>query len=150
MTIYLKSGVNGQSTCYNSTINENVGKDEMKGSGQMASTVKTNVQVETKVSVDTPVIDLKGQAGKEAIKAFAAFNALKAAQKVLDDQKAMAEAALREILGDAEAVSVEGEEIFKLAHRVNTSIDKKKLMEAFPEAYEATLKQTPYDFITAS
>lgn len=114
----------------------------------MASTVKT--KVETKVSVETPVAALKGQAGKDAIKAFAAFNALKAAQKVLDDQKAAAEQLLREMLGDAEALTVEGVEIFKLAHRVNTSIDKKKLMEAFPEAYDATLKQTPYNFITAS
>jgi hypothetical protein len=113
----------------------------------MASTVKTTV--ETKVSVETPVRTLTGQAGKDAVKAFAAFNALKAAQKVLDDQKAVAEAALREILGDAEVVAVEGEDIFKLAHRTNTSIDKKKLMEAFPEAYDATLRSTPYDFITA-
>jgi len=68
---------------------------------------------------------------------------------LLDEQKAAAELKLREILGNAEVVSVDGEEIYKLAHRTNTSIDKKKLLEAFPEAYEATLKQTPYDFITA-
>lgn len=113
----------------------------------MASTVKK--AVETKVSIETPVRNLTGVSGKEAKKAFEAFNALKAAQKVLDEQKAAAEANLRAILGDAEVVAVEGEEIFKLAHRTNTSIDKKKLLEAFPEAYEATLKQTPYDFITA-
>jgi hypothetical protein len=122
-------------------------KDETKGSGRMASTVKKTV--ETKVSVETPVRNLSGVAGKEAKKAFDAFNALKAAQKVLDEQKAAAEVTLREILGDAETVAVEGEEIFKLAHRVNTSIDKKKLVEIFPEAYDATLKQTPYTFITA-
>ena len=122
-------------------------KDEMKGSGRMASTVKKTV--ETKVSVETPVRNLSGAAGKEAKKAFDAFNALKAAQKVLDDQKAAAEIALREILGNAEVVAVDGEEIYKLAHRTNTSIDKKKLVEAFPDAYAATLKQTPYNFITA-
>ena len=120
---------------------------KMKGSGRMASTV--NKTVETKVSIETPVRNLSGVAGKEAKKAFDAFNALKAAQKVLDEQKAAAEATLREILGDAETVAVEGEEIFKLAHRTNTSIDKKKLLEVFPEAYDATLKQTPYTFITA-
>lgn len=120
---------------------------EKKGSGRMASTVKK--EVETKVSIETPIRNLSGVAGKDAKKAFEAFNALKAAQKVLDEQKAAAEAKLREILGDAEVVAVEGEEIYKLAHRVNTSIDKKKLLEVFPEAYEATLKQTPYDFITA-
>jgi DNA polymerase/3'-5' exonuclease PolX len=113
----------------------------------MASTV--NKTVETKVSIETPVRNLSGVAGKEAKKAFDAFNALKAAQKVLDEQKAAAEVALREILGSAEVVAVDGEEIYKLAHRVNTSVDKKKLLEMFPEAYEATLKQTPYDFITA-
>lgn len=113
----------------------------------MASTVKTTV--ETKVSIETPVRNLTGNAGKDAAKAFAAFNALKAAQKVLDEQKAAAEAVLREILGDAEVVAVEGEAIFKLAHRTNTSIDKKVLMSAFPEAYEKTLKETPYNFITA-
>lgn len=113
----------------------------------MASTVKKTV--ETKVSIETPVRKLTGAQGKEAKKAFEAFNALKATKKLLDEQQAAAELKLREILGDAEVVAVDGEEIFKLAHRTNTSIDKKKLLEAFPEAYEATLKQTPYDFITA-
>lgn len=113
----------------------------------MASTV--NKMVETKVSIETPIRNLTGTAGKDAKKAFDAFNALKAAQKVLDEQKAAAEATLREILGNAEVVAVDGEEIYKLAHRTNTSIDKKKLHEVFPEAYEATLKQTPYNFITA-
>jgi predicted phage-related endonuclease len=121
---------------------------ETKGSGRMASTVKT--KVETKVSVETPVAALKGDAGKKAIKAFDKFNAIKAALKAIEEQKAEIEAELREMLGNAEALTVEGQEIFKLAHRTNTSIDKKKLMEAFPEAYEATLKQTAYDFITAS
>jgi hypothetical protein len=113
----------------------------------MASTVKATV--ETKVSIETPVRNLTGQAGKDAAKAFAAFNALKAAQKVLDEQKAAAEAALREILGDAEVVAVEGEDIFKLAHRTNSSVDRETLQKVFPEAYEATLKKTPYTFITA-
>jgi hypothetical protein len=113
----------------------------------MASTIIR--KVETTVSTETPVRVLEGEAGKDAIKAFSAFNALKAAQKVLDEQKAIAEAALREILGNSEVVSVEGQEIFKLAHRTNSTIDKKKLLEAFPEAYDATLKQTPYTFITA-
>lgn len=113
----------------------------------MTSTVIT--KVETTVSVQTPVRNLTGQAGKDAVKAFAAFNALKAAQKVLDEQKAAAEAALREILGDAEKVAVEGSDIFKLAHRTNSSIDRETLQNVFPEAYEATLKKTPYTFITA-
>ena len=52
----------------------------------MTSTVKT--KVETKVSIETPVRNLTGEAGQNAVKAFAAFNALKAAQKVLDEQKA--------------------------------------------------------------
>ena len=113
----------------------------------MASTV--NKTVETKVSVSAPVRQLKGKAGQDAIKAFEKFSALKLAQKALDEQKALAEAELREFLGDAEVVNVEGQDIFKLAHRVTSSIDKKKLLEVFPEAYEATLKKTPYDFITA-
>lgn len=113
----------------------------------MASTVITTV--ETTVTVQSPVKSLTGQAGKDAVKAFAAFTALKAAQKVLDDQKAAAEATLREILGDAEKVTVEGEDIFKLAHRTNSSIDREVLQNVFPEAFEATLKKTPYTFITA-
>lgn len=113
----------------------------------MTSTVKT--KVETTVSIETPVRNLTGEAGQNAVKAFAAFNALKAAQKVLDEQKAAAEAKLREILADAETVAVDGEAIYKLAHRNNSSIDREVLQTVFPEAYEATLKKTPYTFITA-
>ena len=113
----------------------------------MTSTVKT--KVETTVSIETPVRNLTGAAGQDAVKAFAAFNALKAAQKVLDEQKEAAEAKLREILADAETVAVDGEAIYKLAHRTNSSIDRDTLQKVFPEAFEATLKKTPYTFITA-
>jgi hypothetical protein len=44
---------------------------------------------------------------------------------------------------------IRGVERFKLQNSHNTSIDRVKLQAGWPEAFEATLKKTPYDFIKA-
>jgi len=44
---------------------------------------------------------------------------------------------------------IRGVERFKLQNSHNSSIDRAKLQAGWPEAFEATLKKTPYDFIKA-
>jgi hypothetical protein len=57
------------------------------------------------------------------------------------------EAILREVLGDAEALIVLGNVVAKLQHSKNSRVDTADLKEAFPEAWAATYKSTPYSFI---
>ena len=113
----------------------------------MARTVITETSTTvSKVSKTVDKVDLtKDAAGVE--KALAAFIFAKDAIKSYEEKKAAAEAQLREFLGDAEVAMIGGVERFKLASRVNTSIDRKELQAGWPEAFEATLKKTPYDFI---
>jgi len=69
--------------------------------------------------------------------------------KAHEDQQKKAEARLRELLGDAQVGMIRGVERFKLQNSHNTSVDRAKLQAGWPEAFEATLKKTPYDFIKA-
>lgn len=108
----------------------------------MTSTVTK--KVETKVTTSTTTIDLTAT---DAAKALAKFIAAKEAIKALEEQKADAEARLRELLGEAEVAVINGVERFKLAHRTNSKNDRKVLQEMFPEAFEASLVTTPYTFI---
>jgi predicted phage-related endonuclease len=104
----------------------------------------TTVTVETKISTTTEVVDLTGT---NAAKLVAQFKAAKAAIKAMEEQKATAEAALRELLGDAEVGIINGVEHIKVAHSTNSKIDRKALQAGWPEAYEATLVATPYTFL---
>jgi hypothetical protein len=72
---------------------------------------------------------------------------LKEAIKALEAQKEEAELALREFLGEAEVGIIRGVERFRLANSSNSKIDRKALEAGWPEAYEATLVKTPYNFI---
>lgn len=117
----------------------------MKGSGRMASTIKT-VKTETIVEVTSNVIDVTGT---DAAEALAKFQDAKKAIKALEDAKAEAEARLREILGDAEIAVLNGQELYKLAHRTNSRVDKKLLTALAPELVDKVTVVTPYDFIQA-
>ena len=109
---------------------------------------KTSSAVTTVTSVTTKVdtIDLTAT---DAEKALAKFIAAREAIKALEAQKEEAEARLRELLGSAEVGTIRGVERFKLQHSTNSKIDRKALEAGWPEAYEATLVKTPYDFIKA-
>ena len=82
-----------------------------------------------------------------AEKALNKFIAAKEAIKALEAQKEEAELALREFLGEAEVGIIRGVERFRLANSSNSKIDRKALEAGWPEAYEATLVKTPYNFI---
>lgn len=93
---------------------------------------------------EVKTVDLTGTAAKDLLEKFTtAKNLIKQAETA----KAEAEAALRELLGDAEVAVADGEKIFKLQHSSNSKFDRALMMESFPEAYEATYVKVPYTFI---
>lgn len=110
----------------------------------MTSTQVITTTETTKVSTTTAVIALDHTGAAVLI---AKFEAAKAAIKALEEQKTNAEAALRELLGDADAGTIAGVTRIKVAHSSNSKIDRKVLQAAYPEAYEATLVSTPYTFL---
>jgi hypothetical protein len=85
----------------------------------------------------------------EAIDALAKFRQAKDAEKQAKALKAEAEAILRAELGDATVGTVLGLPVVKVINSKNSHIDKEALYSAFPDAYEATLVETPYDYLRA-
>ena len=78
-----------------------------------------------------------------------AFNEAKAAIKLLEAKKAEAEKTIREALAGNDVGRINGVERVRIQHRVNSKIDRDALKTAWPEAFEATLVQTPYTVISA-
>lgn len=78
-----------------------------------------------------------------------AFNAAKAAIKALEAQKLELETTLRVALGDAEVGTINGVERVRILHRTTSKIDREALRVGWPEAFEATLQQTPYTVLQA-
>lgn len=112
------------------------------GTATKTSTVVTEIKVETKV----PTVDLTASA-KKTEDALMRFVTAKEAIKAFEAQKKLAEADLRDLLGDAETAIIRGIPRFKLSWSSNSRIDSEKLKEAWPEAYAATHVSTPYNFI---
>ena len=110
----------------------------------MSKTTSSAVTTVTSVTTKVETIDLTAT---NAEKALAKFIAAKEAIKVLEAQKEEAEEALRELLGTAEVGVIRGVERFRLTHSSNSKIDRKALQAGWPDAYEATLVSTPYDYI---
>jgi hypothetical protein len=109
-----------------------------RGISQMANSVviaKTNKAVEG--------IELSAK----AVKALATFNKAKEAEAKAKALKSKAEAILREALGEAKAGIVEGVVAVRVVSSRNTSFDRELMLANYPEAYEATLKTTEYDYL---
>jgi DNA replication protein DnaD len=104
------------------------------------------VEITTTITTQTEVADLTGT---NAAALLAEFEETKAAIKALEEKKDAAEALLRELLGDAEVATINGEKLFKLVHGMNTSFDRELMKKAFPEAFSATLKKKAYTYIKA-
>jgi predicted phage-related endonuclease len=110
----------------------------------MASATTKTQTTTTTVSVDSTVAELPVSA-ETLIKEF---NDAKAAIKALTAEKAAAEKAIRELLGDAEVGTIGGVERVKISFRNTSKIDRETLKSAWPEAYEATLVESPYTVLT--
>lgn len=93
----------------------------------------------------TPAVSVELSA--EGKKALAAFREAKKAEALAKEQKEMAELALREALGDHKEGLVEGMVVVKLVNGKNTHFDRELMKEIYPEAFQATIRETLYDYL---
>ena len=106
----------------------------------MPTTIQTQTTTNS-VTTEEIVAALPATIAEELIREF---NEAKAAIKAFTSVKEAAENKLRELLGDAEAGTIDGVERVRVSRRNSSKIDRKALQAAWPEAYEATLVETPY------
>ena len=100
----------------------------------------------TKVS-DSSVVELGFNS--EVRQALKAFKEAKEAEASAKARKSEAEKVLRDALGGATQATIGGVVAYKLVNGSNSHADLKELAKAFPEAYEATLRVSKYDFVKA-
>jgi len=82
----------------------------------------------------------------EALTALARFVEVKEVIKALTKESDALKAVLADALGDAKTgVTPDGEVAVRVSERVRESVDLKALKEAFPEAWQTTGRQTPYE-----
>ncbi len=103
----------------------------------MTTTTKTTTTSVT-TTEGVAVLDIAAEA------LIVKFNEAKALIKILEVDKAEAEKALRDLLGEAQVGTINGVERVRIASRVTSKIDRDLLKTAFPEAFEVTYVQTPY------
>jgi hypothetical protein len=111
---------------------------EKKRGSQMANAV---VAVKGNKTVEGVELSAK------AVKALSAFNKAKQAEAKAKALKAKAEAVLREALGEAKAGFVEGVVAVRVVHGSNTHFDRELMKSTYPEAFEATIRSTEYDYL---
>jgi antitoxin (DNA-binding transcriptional repressor) of toxin-antitoxin stability system len=98
--------------------------------------------VTTKVNGKTAV-----ELSEAGVKALKAFNKAKASEAKAKAIKAKAEAILRAELGEAVVATIQGLSVASLVASKNTHFDRELMKSAYPEAFEATLRTTEYDYI---
>jgi hypothetical protein len=103
----------------------------------------TTTTTQVVISENTTMLD----ASAEAV--IAKFNETKAALKALEAQKDELDAQLRAMLLGNEIGMINGVERVRIVHRNTSKIDRKALQSAWPEAYEATLVESPYTVLQA-
>ena len=113
---------------------------KIRGS-QMANA--TSVAIATKSNKVVEGVELSAK----AVKALAVFNKAKLAEAKAKALKAKAEVILREALGESKAGFVEGIVAVRVVNGKNTHFDREVMLAHYPEAYEATIKTTEYDYI---
>lgn len=81
------------------------------------------------------------------VKALKAFNKAKATEAKAKATRAKAEAILRAELGKAVVATIQGLAVASVVSSKNTHFDRELMKSAYPEAFEATLRTTEYDYI---
>ncbi len=104
------------------------------------------VTTSTTLTTEKVVAVLDEVRGEELIREF---NEAKAGIKLLEAAKAKAELEIREMLGEAQAGSINGVERITISTRNMSKVDRELLKTAFPEAYTATLVETNYTVVLA-
>ena len=77
------------------------------------------------------------------------FNEIKSRIKTMTAEKERLEQLIRDALCGHDVGTINGVERVRIQHRVNSKIDRDALKTAWPEAFEATLVQTPYTVVSA-
>jgi len=83
----------------------------------------------------------------EGRQALANFRKAKEAESKAKEAKFLAELELRQALGQATEGLIEGAVVVKVVSGRNTHFDREMLNEMFPEAFQATLRSTEYDYL---
>lgn len=83
----------------------------------------------------------------EGRQALANFRKAKEAETKAKEAKQLAELELRQALGGAVEGLIEGAVVVKVVAGRNTHFDREMLSEMFPEAFQATLRSTEYDYL---
>jgi predicted phage-related endonuclease len=78
-----------------------------------------------------------------------AYAKTKADMKVLEAQKEALELQIRNLMDGANVGYIDGVKRVEIKDRTLSKIDRKLLQEAYPEAYDATLKVTHYTVLDA-
>jgi predicted phage-related endonuclease len=107
--------------------------------------MSTTTKVTTTVTTTEEIADLDVTA-EELIKEF---NDAKAAIKALKAVQDEAENKLRELLGYASVGRIGGVERVRILVRSSSHVDRDALKAGWPEAFDATLKVTPYTVLQA-
>lgn len=110
------------------------------------TTTTTEVVKATEVATEvkaTEVVELS----LKAVKALAAFNRAKEAEAKAKARKAKAEAILRKALGKSVKGTIDGIAVVSVVSSKTTYFDRDEMKKSFPEAYDATLRTTEYDYL---
>jgi hypothetical protein len=108
----------------------------------MTTKVESN-KVATKATKATKSVELS----EHGVKALATFNKAKDAEAKAKALKAEAELILQAELGKSLEATYQGVVVVKVIASKNSHFDRKVLLESYPEAYQATYKETPYTYI---
>lgn len=84
---------------------------------------------------------------ENALAILNAFRKAKEAEAKAKEAKAIAEAQLREILGEITEATVSGATVLKVVAGRNTHFDREMLEQVYPEAFNATIRSTSYTYL---
>jgi len=118
--------------------------NEKKGDSQMTTTT-TEVKATEVVATEQPAVSVELSAS--ARKALTAFAKAKEAEAKAKARKAKAEATLRKALGKSLKGTIDGVAVVSVVSSKTTFFDRDEMKKSFPEAFEATLRTTEYDYL---
>ena len=105
----------------------------------------TEVATSTTITTDKPAVAV--ELSPAARKALATFTRAKQAEAKAKARKAKAEATLRKALGKSLKGTIDGVAVVSVVSSKTTYFDRDEMKASFPEAFEATLRTTEYDYL---
>ena len=112
---------------------------------EVMATTEVVVATSTTSTTDKPAVAVELSA--TARKALATFTRAKQAEAKAKARKAKAEATLRKALGKSLKGTIDGVAVVSVVSSKTTYFDRDEMKVSFPEAFEATLRTTEYDYL---